>query len=117
MANASLVRGTDTCTRPEGACGSVRAMPEHNTCRCGFVITGEHPHLTCVRWERIGCGRRCPLAWAHHPLLTSTARTAIHVVHVRFGRVGTVVFLVGTSLNLLGFVDSLNAEVLRKPLL
>lgn len=31
MANTSLVRRMDTCTRPEEACGSVRAMPEHNT--------------------------------------------------------------------------------------
>ena len=30
--------------RPEGACGSVRAMPEHNTCRCGPVITDGYPH-------------------------------------------------------------------------
>lgn len=104
----------------KGARGSVRAMPEHSTCRDDAVVTDEHshpatrercywraPHLTCVRWEPIGYGRRCPLAWARHPLLTSTARTAIHVVHVGFGLPGTVVLLVGTSLNLLSLVDSL----------
>ena len=57
----------------KGARGSVRAMPEHSTCRDG--------------------------------LLTSTTRTAIHVVHVGFGLVGTVVFLVGTSLDFLSAID------------
>ena len=43
-ADAPLVRETDTCTRPEGARGSVRAMPEHSTCRDGLVATDEHSH-------------------------------------------------------------------------
>lgn len=51
MANTSIVRGTDTCTRPEGACRSVRAMPEHSTCRYGFVVTDEH---------RTNCNTRSP---------------------------------------------------------
>lgn len=37
-ADAPLARETDICTRPEGACGSVRAMPEHSTCRGCFVV-------------------------------------------------------------------------------
>ena len=44
--DAPLVRETDTCTRPEGARGSVRAMPEHSTCRDDVVVTGEH-HTNC----------------------------------------------------------------------
>lgn len=42
--DAPLVRETDTCTRPEGARGSVRAMPEHSTCRDDVVVTDEHSH-------------------------------------------------------------------------
>ena len=37
-ADAPLARETDICTRPEGACGPVRAMPEHSTCRGCFVV-------------------------------------------------------------------------------
>ena len=37
-ADAPLARETDICTRPERACGSVRAMPEHSTCRGCFVV-------------------------------------------------------------------------------
>lgn len=69
----------------KGARGSVRAMPEHSTCRDG--------------------------------LLASTTRTAIHVVHVGFGLVGTVVFLVGTSLDSLGLVNSFHMVVIRQTLL
>lgn len=50
-ADAPLARETDICTRPEGACGSVRAMPEHSTCRDGPVITDEH---------RTNCNTRSP---------------------------------------------------------
>ena len=39
---APLVWETDTCTRPEGARGSVRAMPEHSTCRDDVVVIDEH---------------------------------------------------------------------------
>lgn len=46
ITDAPLVRETDTCTRPEGARGSVRAMPEHSTCRDGLVVTDEH-HTNC----------------------------------------------------------------------
>ena len=49
--DAPLVRETDTCTQPEGARGSVRAMPEHSTCRYGFVVTDEH---------RTNCNTRSP---------------------------------------------------------
>ena len=41
-ADAPLARETDICTRPEGACGSVRAMPEHSTCRGCFVVLSAH---------------------------------------------------------------------------
>ncbi len=41
-ADAPLARETDTCTRPEGARGSVRAMPEHSTCRDDAVVTDGH---------------------------------------------------------------------------
>lgn len=44
--DAPLVWETDTCTRPEGARGSVRAMPEHSTCRDGHVIIDGH-HTNC----------------------------------------------------------------------
>ena len=37
-----LVRETDTRTRPEGAHGSVRAMPEHSTCRDDAVVINRH---------------------------------------------------------------------------
>ena len=41
-ADAPLARETDICTRPEEACGSVRAMPEHSTCRGCFVVLSAH---------------------------------------------------------------------------
>ena len=44
--DAPLVRETDTCTRPEGARGSARAMPGHSTCRDDVVVTDEH-HTNC----------------------------------------------------------------------
>lgn len=50
-ADAPLVWEMDTCTRPEGARGSVRAMPEHSTCRDGLVVTDEH---------RTNCNTRSP---------------------------------------------------------
>lgn len=87
------------------------------TCRDGLVVTDEHSYLTCVRWERIGCGRRCPLAWACHPLLTSTARTAIHVVHVGFGLPGAVVFFVRAGRDALCLVDGFHAIVTEVTLL
>lgn len=46
ITGAPLVRETDTCTRPEGARRSVRAMPEHSTCRYGLAVTDER-HTNC----------------------------------------------------------------------
>ena len=48
---APLARETDTRTRPEGARGSVRTMPEHSMCRDGPVVTDEH---------RTNCNTRSP---------------------------------------------------------
>lgn len=92
----------------KGARGSVRAMPEHSTCRDDVVIVDGH----ATRYWRALASR-----YAGAVLLTSTTRTAIHVVHVGFGLVGTVVFLVGTSLDSLGLVDSFYTVVIRHTLL
>lgn len=60
---APLVRKMDTCTRPEGTRGSVRAMPEHSTCRDGLVVTDER-HTNCntrsPRRFRSCCNRGLP---------------------------------------------------------
>lgn len=50
--DAPLVREMDTCTRPEGARGSVRAMPEHNTCRDG-LLTSTASHLREMGTHRL----------------------------------------------------------------
>ena len=108
----------------KGARGSVRAMPEHSTCRDDVVIVDGHatrywraPHLTCVCGEPVGGGRRCPLAWARHPLLTSTTRTAILVVHIGLCLVSTVVFFVRAGRDALCLVDGFHAIVTEVTLL
>lgn len=68
-ADAPLVRETDTCTRPEGACGSVRAMPEHSTCRviASSLLTSTTSHLRETGTHRL---RASVSAYADTPPVT-----------------------------------------------
>lgn len=70
ITGAPLVRETDTCTRPEEARGSVRAMPEHSTCRDG-LLTSTTSHLREMGTHRLRasvptCVGTPPVTDEHH---------------------------------------------------
>ena len=127
---APLARETDICTRPERACGSVRAMPEHSTCRGCFVVLSAYrvdasddgpvmglrvDHLVESVFRQLA-SQLVDAVWllddvavGTHPRLPETARRGDERVgHVQVGC--EVAHMSGSPLSLYGFAFSALAD-------